>query len=146
MFSVFLGASASTLLMNQSHLFKEFTPCQWRKIFPLYNIHIFLVCAYTRGSVWIFFFPPSCIFFLLLPSVIPTVVMFSNSFFSICTGESSINQGVADMFSAVLRVSLSLGDMFKLLLSNSGFMFLLPFSVFQGDTGFEIFYFFFTHL
>lgn len=93
-----------------------------------------------------FFFPPSCIFFLLLPSVIPTVVMFSNSFFSICTGESSINQGVADMFSAVLRVSLSLGDMFKLLLSNSGFMFLLPFSVFQGDTGFEIFFFFFYPL
>lgn len=73
------------------------------------------------------------------------VIKFS---FSICIGErgflnfilSSINQGVADMLSAVLRVSLSLGDMFKLLLSNSGFMSLLPFSVFQGDTEFEIFF------
>lgn len=101
---------------------------------------------HTPEVLYGFFFSPSCIFFLLLPSVIPTVVMFSNSFFSICTGESSINQGVADMFSAVLRVSPSLGDMFKLLLSNSGFMFLLPFSVFQGDTGFEIFYFFFYPL
>lgn len=79
-------------------------------------------------------------YFLTLSHLL-SALMLSNSSFSICIGErggclfvlisSSINQGVADIFSAVLRVSLSLGDMFKLLLSNSGFLLLLPFSVFR---------------
>lgn len=66
--------------------------------------------------------------------------MLLDSSFIVCTGKSSIYQGVADTFSAVLRVSLSLGDIFKLLLSNSSFMFLLPFSVFKEDMGFEKFF------
>lgn len=143
MFSIFLGASASPLLMNQSHLFKEFTPCQWRKAFPLYNTCIFFLdWVYKRGSAWILF-SLCCIFFLLIYSVILTDVMLLNSSYHLHWGErvldflilSNINQGVADMFSATVRVSLSLGDIIKLLLSNSGFMFLLPFSVFQWDTG-----------
>lgn len=138
MFSIFLGASASTLLMNQSHLFKEFTPCQWRKTFPLYNTRIFFLdWIYKRGSAWILF-SLICILFLLIRSVILMDVMLLNSSYLHCGKRvldflilSNINQGVADMFSAALRVSSSLGDISKLLLSNSGFMFLLPFSVFQ---------------
>lgn len=111
-----------------------YPPCQQRKIFPLYNqLFIYLFCMHVQISYRLFF--SFSHIFLLLPSLICTAVMLSNSSFSVCTGGSSINQGVADTFRAVLRVSLSLGDIFKLLLSNSGFMFLLPSSVFKEDNG-----------
>lgn len=154
MFSIFLGASASTLLMNQSHLFKEFTSCQWRKIFSLYNTHIFfsLVWVCKRGSYGFFscsLASSFCFCFLWFLQLWCYWILLNYSF-TLCIGEGGFfflfilcrgNQGVPDKFSAALRISLNLGDVFKLLLSDSGFTFLLPFSVFQWDMGFAIFFY-----